>query len=1068
MFRVSPLKRVFAQVWKQGHGSQCCLGVAGPRRIHSCSVLGAKNPSSKHKNIRCVIFDMGGVILPNPLGVFQEFEVSNNLPEGTLLSVIKDRGDKGAWALLEKGAYTSSEFVEHFGQECSEKVGYNVNVSDLLPKFHYNPSVKPHPQIIDLIQCVRAEGFLTALLTNNWLIHPTHSFLPLDRSLFDVIIESAVVKCRKPDPRIYEICLKQLRMNPQQAVFLDDIGINLKSAKQLGIDTIKVTNPDQAVQDLEKLLGLSLQGYLKGTISVPERLRFSRENLTTYLTESLNLPHPGTLPHIRLFKHGMSNPTFYLKFGDNELVLRKKPPGKLLPSAHAVDREFRVMKAMEEQHVPVPPMLGMCDDTSVLGTEFYVMGLVPGVLYLDALLPNKSDNERHNIYTAMIDALCKIHSVDIGKANLDSFGKKDNYMKRNFSRWMKQYENSKTEEIPAMNEIIKWISENLPEKGTTTVVHGDFRLDNLIYSDKSDDVLAVIDWELSTLGDPLSDLATCCFMYYVPSRLPILPGLSDVALTQYGIPSIDQILTQYCSTRNIPPIENWNFYVIYTFFRFAAILQGVYKRATVGQSTNTQAESTGKYVKLLAQLGVQLINNPKRKPQAPSLSEFPVGRRAFSTSASSGYRQTPISPQQHQPGANSPNLVKSPMPLFVASLSPRVQGLHEQVKEFVSEHVLPLEPVFLQHLTSDKRWTPFEPVEKLKVKAKQEGLWNLFMPLNIDTGAQYGAGLTNVEYTFLCELMGTTQLAPEVFNCSAPDTGNMEVLVKYGTEDQKKKWLTPLLDGTIRSCFAMTEPQVASSDATNIESSIVRDGNHFVINGRKWWTSGAMDPRCRICIFMGKTNPKGPKHAQQSMILVPMDTEGVNILRPLTVFGYDDAPVGHGELVFQDVRVPVENLLLGEGRGFEIAQGRLGPGRIHHCMRLIGMAERALSLMITRSSNRVAFGKPLSEQGLVQAAIAESRIDIDQARLLVLKAAHMMDTVGNKAAAGEIAMIKVVAPNMAARVIDRAIQIHGGAGLSSDFPLASMYSWARILRLADGPDEVHLQTVAKLERKKHR
>eukprot|EP00106_Octopus_bimaculoides_P000117 XP_014767559.1 PREDICTED: acyl-CoA dehydrogenase family member 10-like [Octopus bimaculoides] len=867
MFRVSPLKRVFIQVWKQGHGSQCCLGVAGPRKIHCCSVLGAKDLSSKQNNIRCVIFDMGGVILPNPLGVFQEFEVSNNLPEGTLLNVIKDGGDKGAWASLEKGTLTSSEFVEHFGQECSDK-----------------------------------------------------------------IIESAVVKCRKPDPRIYEMCLKQLRMRPQQAVFLDDIGTNLKSAKELGIETIKVTSPDQAVQDLEKFLGLSLQGYLKGTISVPERLRFSRENLAAYLTESLNLTHPGTLPHIRLFKHGMSNPTFYLKFGDKELVLRKKPPGKLLPSAHAVDREFRVMKAMEEQRVPVPPMLGMCSDTSVLGTEFYVMGLVPGVLYLDPLLPNKSDHERHSIYTAMIDALCKIHSVDIGKADLDSFGKKDNYMKRNFSRWMKQYENSKTEEIPAMNEIIRWISENLPEKGTTTVVHGDFRLDNIIYSDKSDDVLAVIDWELSTLGDPLSDLATCCFMYYVPSRFPILPGLSDVALTQYGIPTIDQILAQYCSTRNIPPIENWNFYVIYTFFRFAAILQGVYKRATIGKQG------------IILYSGVLML---------VSLFSF---------------------------------------------------------------------------------FTP--------VKAKQEGLWNLFLPLNIDVGAQYAAGLTNVEYTFLCELMGTTQLASEVFNCSAPDTGNMEVLVKYGTEDQKKKWLTPLLDGAIRSCFAMTEPQVASSDATNIESSIVRDGDHFVINGHKWWTSGAMDPRCRICIFMGKTNPKGPKHAQQSMILVPMDTEGVNILRPLSVFGYDDAPVGHGELVFQDVRVPVENLLLGEGRGFEIAQGRLGPGRIHHCMRLIGMAERALSLMITRSSNRVAFGKLLSEQGLVQAAIAESRIDIDQARLLVLKAAHMMDTVGNK--------------------------IHGGAGLNSDLPLASMYAWARILRLADGPDEVHLQTVAKLERKKYR
>ncbi|WP_332694521.1 acyl-CoA dehydrogenase family protein [Bosea sp. (in: a-proteobacteria)] len=391
--------------------------------------------------------------------------------------------------------------------------------------------------------------------------------------------------------------------------------------------------------------------------------------------------------------------------------------------------------------------------------------------------------------------------------------------------------------------------------------------------------------------------------------------------------------------------------------------------------------------------------------------------------------------------------------------SPKVKDLLARLGAFMSETVYPSERrYFDQVAASQDRWTSPPIMEELKAKAKAAGLWNLFLPDH-----DGGAGLSNLEYAPLCEVMGRSPIAAEVFNCSAPDTGNMEVLVRYGSPEQKKQWLEPLLAGEIRSGFAMTEPQVASSDARNITSRIVRDGDHYVINGRKWWTSGAGDRRCKVLIFMGLTDPDAEPFRRQSMILVPLDTPGVELVRPLTVFGYDHAPHGHFEVTFTDVRVPASNMLLGEGRGFEIAQGRLGPGRIHHCMRAIGLAERALESMVARARSRVAFGKPLAEQGMLRGAVAESRMEIEQARLLTLKAAHMMDTVGNKAARAEIAMIKVIAPRMAQAVLDRAIQIHGGGGVSGDFGLAESWALARTLRLVDGPDEVHIDQIARLE-----
>jgi len=401
------------------------------------------------------------------------------------------------------------------------------------------------------------------------------------------------------------------------------------------------------------------------------------------------------------------------------------------------------------------------------------------------------------------------------------------------------------------------------------------------------------------------------------------------------------------------------------------------------------------------------------------------------------------------------------------SHSEKVRDLQERVSQFMEDHVYPAESLYHKELEENRRagnpWQVTKVLEDLKKKAKAADLWNLFLP-----HSEHGAGLTNLEYAPLCEIMGRSHIAPEAFNCSAPDTGNMEVLARYATKAQQQRWLVPLLDGKIRSAFAMTEPRVASSDATNIESAIVRDGDSYVINGRKWWTSGAGDPRCEILIFMGKTNPEAGRHSQQSMILVPMKTPGVKVLRTLTVFGYDHAPHGHAEVDFENVRVPVENLLLGEGRGFEIAQGRLGPGRIHHCMRTIGVAERALELMCKRAQSRVAFGKKLSEQGVTLERIAEARIMIDQTRWLVLNAAYMMDTVGNRAAKAEIAMIKVAAPTMTLKVLDWAIQMHGGGGVSDDFPLAALWAGARTLRLADGPDEVHREQIGKLELSRYR
>ncbi|XP_063641049.1 acyl-CoA dehydrogenase family member 10 isoform X21 [Pan troglodytes] len=821
----------------------------------------------------------------------------------------------------------------------------------------------------EAITQIRAKGLQTAVLSNNFYLPNQKSFLPLDRKQFDVIVESCMEGICKPDPRIYKLCLERLGLQPSESIFLDDLGPNLKEAARLGIHTIKVNDPETAVKELEALLGFTLRVGVPNTRPVKKTMEIPKDSLQKYLKDLLGIQTTGPLELLQ-FDHGQSNPTYYIRLANRDLVLRKKPPGTLLPSAHAIEREFRIMKALANAGVPVPNVLDLCEDSSVIGTPFYVMEYCPGLIYKDPSLPGLEPSHRRAIYTAMNTVLCKIHSVDLQAVGLEDYGKQGDYIPRQVRTWVKQYRASETSTIPAMERLIEWLPLHLPRQQRTTVVHGDFRLDNLVFHPEEPEVLAVLDWELSTLGDPLADVAYSCLAHYLPSSFPVLRG----------------------------------------------------------QASSTYAEQTGKLTEFVSNLawdfavkeGFRVFKEmPFTNPLTRSYHTWARPQSQWCPTGSRSYSSVPEASPAH---TSRGGLVISP-----ESLSPPVRELYHRLKHFMEQRVYPAEPELQSHQASAARWSPSPLIEDLKEKAKAEGLWNLFLPLEADPEKKYGAGLTNMEYAHLCELMGTSLYAPEVCNCSAPDTGNMELLVRYGTEAQKARWLIPLLEGKARSCFAMTEPQVASSDATNIEASIREEDSFYVINGHKWWITGILDPRCQLCVFMGKTDPHALRHRQQSVLLVPMDTPGIKIIRPLTVYGLEDAPGGHGEVRFEHVRVPKENMVLGPGRGFEIAQGRLGPGRIHHCMRLIGFSERALALMKARVKSRVAFGKPLVEQGTVLADIAQSRVEIEQARLLVLRAAHLMDLAGNKAAALDIAMIKMVAPSMASRVIDRAIQVPQGS-----------------------------------------
>jgi len=787
----------------------------------------------------------------------------------------------------------------------------------------------------------------------------------------------------------------------------------------------------------------------------------------------------------------------------------------------------------------------------VAGTTFFVMEYMPGVLFKtpDMRLPKgKSRGQMISsstctaVYSNLAYTLALLHCVDLKEAGLHSLlrggssgqlkspaelaqlspeekkmyieaHRNQTYAARQIARWSAQFKGAlklangswtdpdATTKGALLDDVLRELNAAMPRDESifaSAIAHGDFRLDNCIIDPATNNIRAVLDWELAAAGHPIADLAYNCLPYIFPANNPMMPGLVGLNLAKLGIPTLAEFIAAYerhveaileqrsqqhelaqqlaagqvRAYANVPdttpptsfvPIEwsHFRFYFALSLFRLASIVQGVYARAQQGSASHESAAKFGTTAVTLMSMALDVLRGKVAQLQDEALE--PARRRW----------NDPTSPEALQ--------------ITGFPFSDRFWELRAKFYKFMYEEVLPREAEFERSHRELTRihghpWVVPPVIEELKKKAQAQGLWNFFLPLNKDFPHGYGPKLTNLDYAPLCELTGRSpMLAPEIFNCNAPDTGNMEVLALHGTEKQKKEWLEPLLRGEFRSAYAMTEPAVASSDATNIALTAVREGDSYVLNGRKWWTSGALDPRCKVMIVMARTGvsaprqgtapvattlPIRPAHEQHSMFIVPMNTPGIRVIRPLHVFGYDDAPHGHAEIVFADVKIPAENIILGEGKGFLISQTRLGPGRVHHCMRLIGMGERALETMLRRVRVRSTFGTPLASKGRILADIADMRIELEQCRLLVLHTAHLMDKLGNQKARQHIAMIKVAVPRTVCSIIDRAIQAHGGMGVCQDTVLPRLYAGARTLRLADGPDEVHQETIGKLELKK--
>uniref|UniRef100_A0A3P8XIL7 Acyl-CoA dehydrogenase family, member 11 n=1 Tax=Esox lucius TaxID=8010 RepID=A0A3P8XIL7_ESOLU len=694
--------------------------------------------------------------------------------------------------------------------------------------------------------------------------------------------------------------------------------------------------------------------------------RFNTVNLQRYLSGKTQGVSNNDSFAVRQYSAGQSNPTFLIQTPSKSYVLRKKPPGILLPGAHKVDREYRVQKALFSAGFPVPQPLIHCTDASVIGTEFYLMEHVEGRIFRDLRLPGLSAPERAALYVAAVEVLARLHSLDLASLNLEGYGKGPGYCKRQVYTWTKQYRAAAHKDIPVMDNLSDWLLSNLPTNDNeVALVHGDFRVDNLIFHPTEARVVAVLDWELSTTGQPMADLAYFLMPNYWPSSLNLLSSMGSLK----GVPSPEDLITIYSRCRSIPSsLPQLNFYLALSIFKMAGIAQGIYARHLLGNASAPNADQFGQSVEPLAQVGLQIA---ERYVTSPSV---PADARLFLQTA-------------------------------------KGQAVHQQVTDFMKQHVLPAQQVSSKQ-SRQLQGTSVRPPYP-QAKAREAGLWNLFLPSV--------SGLSQLDYAHIAEETGRCVYAPDVFNCQAPAT---------------------------------------FFDATNMECRLRRERDQYVVHGRKWWSSGAGNPKCKVAIVMCKSG----SHGQHSMILVPLDTPGVNVVRPLTVFGQDDAVHGgHFEIHFNNVRVPASNILLGEGRGFDIAQGRLGPGRLHHCMRAVGAAEWALELLCQRAAHRHAFGKKLYQHEVVAHWVAECRLAIDQTRLLTLHAAHALDTLGSRRARKQIAMIKVVAARMVCKVVDCAIQVYGGAGVSGDFPLAQMYAYARTLRIADGPDEVHLSSIAQLE-----